>query len=353
MTLSKSKPDLEAFIKSLPPERQAELLAQVMLMAEVTRPPKMTEAETTIELFSNWLTKHGEASQTSRAYRNDVLYFARWKLGRAPEGDDLNSVDLNRIKVEDCDGYLAHLLSEESKGVITRATVRRRLASLKSFFKYAQDCGYILSSPISKTKMPSARKTAKARILSEGDVWAMLSEARKAVKDATTDFSKQQATRDWLVIKLLYVGAFRVSEIANLKWGQIATTEKGNGKINIIGKGDKERDVVIPANLLVHLQTSREGKNPSEPVFKSREGGTPICDRSIRRIVKKYAELAKLDRIPSPHWLRHSHATYALQNNAPVKVATQTLGHASASTLLDNYVHAGEEESSSFFVKAD
>lgn len=350
MTLTRLN-ELETIIASLPPERQAEILAQAMVTAKIVQEaqrPKITRANTTSELLSNWLKKKSQG--TARAYANDITHFAQWMLGGKPHLDEL---DLTEVMVEDCDRYLFHLLEQESDGVITRASVRRRIASLKSFLKYAADTGFTLHNAASKTKMPKARKTAEKRVLSVGDVGAMLNEARKAAKEAKTEFARAQATRDWLVIKLLYIGAFRVGEISDLKWGQISTTATGNGKISVVGKGDKERDVIIPASHLLHLQTSREGKNPAEPVFKSREGGTPICDRSIRRIVVKYAELAKLDRIPSPHWLRHSHATHALKNNAPVKVTTNTLGHASASTLLDNYIHAGEEESSSFFVNAD
>lgn len=350
MTLTRLN-ELEAAIASLPPEKQAEILAQAMVTAKVLQElqrPKMTRANTTSELLSNWLKKKSKG--TVRAYVNDITHFAQWMLGGKPHLDEL---ELTEVMVEDCDRYLSHMLEQETDGLITRATVRRRIAGLKSFLKYAQDSGFTLYNPASGTKMPKARKTAEERILSVGDVGAILNEARKAVKEAETGFVKQQATRDWLVIKLLYIGAFRVGEVATLRWEQISVTETGNGCIKVLGKGDKERKVIIPASHLLHLQTSREGKDPKEAVFKSRKGGGAICDRSIRRIVVKYAELAKLDKIPSPHWLRHSHATHALKNNAPIKVTTNTLGHASASTLLDNYVHAGEEESSSFFVNAD
>lgn len=302
----------------------------------------------TSELFSNWLKK--KSKQTARAYVNDITHFGMWMLGGKPHLDEL---ELTEIMVEDCDRYLSSLLELEADGMITRATVRRRIASLKSFLKYAQDTGFTQYNAASKTKMPKARKTAEDRVLSVGDVGAMLNEAKKAVKEALTESTRQQATRDWLVVKLLYIGAFRVGEISTLAWGQISVTKTGNGCIKVVGKGDKERKVIIPATHLIHLQSSRKSKNSDEAVFKSREGDKPICDRTIRRIVVKYAELAQLDRIPSPHWLRHSHATHALKNNAPVKVTTKTLGHASASTLLDNYVHAGEEESSAFFVNAD
>ncbi|MBW4451094.1 MAG: tyrosine-type recombinase/integrase [Spirirestis rafaelensis WJT71-NPBG6] len=304
---------LEQAIASLPEEKQAEILAQAMVTAKIVQemqgPAKITRANTTSELLNNWLKK--KSKETARAYVNDITHFAQWMLGGKPHLDELELPD---VMVEDCDRYLSSLLELEADGTITRATVRRRIASLKSFLKYAQETGFTLHNAASKTKMPKARKTAQKRVLSVGDVGAMLSEAKKAVKQAPTEFAKQQATRDWLVIKLLYIGAFRVSEISTLKWGQISVTATGNGKIGVVGKGDSERDVIIPATHLIHLHTSREGKNPLEPVFKSREGGTAICDRSIRRIVVKYAELAKLDTIPSPHWLRHSHATHALHS---------------------------------------
>ncbi|MGI2908353.1 tyrosine-type recombinase/integrase [Tolypothrix sp. VBCCA 56010] len=350
MTLTRLD-QLEQAIASLPPEKQAEILAQAIVTAKIVtemQRPKMTRANTTSELLSNWLKK--KSNETERAYVNDITHFAQWMLGGKPHLDEL---ELTEVMVEDCDRYLSWLLELEADKLITRATVRRRIASLKSFLKYAQDTGFAQFNAASKTKMPKARKTAEERVLSVGDVGAMLNEAKKAVKVAETELVKQQATRDWLLIKLLYIGAFRVGEISTLTWEQITVTQTGNGCIKVVGKGDKQRKVIIPANHLIHLQSSRLSKIPKEPVFKSREGGKAICDRTIRRIVVKYAKLAKLDRIPSPHWLRHSHATHALKNQAPIKVTTNTLGHASASTLLDNYVHVGEEESSSFFVNAD
>ncbi|MBW4597693.1 MAG: tyrosine-type recombinase/integrase [Brasilonema angustatum HA4187-MV1] len=374
MALSKLD-DLAAVLASLPPEKQGEILAQAMVTAaivkETIKPPKKTGAETTSDLMSNWLEKKSEG--TARAYKNDIDSFIHWlqaekKTNAYKQVDNdlwiwdlndeqrLNLLDLTKLMVDDCDRYLKYLSKKESDNIITRSTVRRRIAAVKSFLQYAQDSGFTVYNVASATKMPPARKTTEDRILSVSDVGAILSETRKAVKDAQTEFVKKQAIRDWLIIKLLYIGAFRVSEVATLSWEQIKVTESGNGSIKVVGKGDKERVVVIPASQLVHLQTSRESNSPDEPVFKSREsskGIKAVSDRTIREIVAKYAKLAKLDRIPSPHWFRHSHATHALNGGAPIKVTTKTLGHASASTTLDNYVHTGEEESSSFFLNAD
>ena len=84
----------------------------------------------------------------------------------------------------------------------------------------------------------------------------------------------------------------------------------------------------------------------TEPVFTSQKTNQPVSDRHIRRIIKSIAELAGLTRIPSPHWLRHSHATHAAKNT-PIHVITKTLGHSSGKITIDNYLHAGEDEASS------
>jgi len=341
MTLTRLN-ELETVIASLPLEKQAEILAQAMITARLTHEVireerKTTAAKTTSELYQEWVDS--KTSSTARAYRNDVEHFANWLVERG------YPTEAYEWKRPHCNEYLKHLLDLESKGAVTRATVRRRLASLKSFLRYAQESGFSVSNPCIHLKVPEKRDTVQARILSEAQIHLLIN----AAKNGTT----VEALRDYWLLKLLYLGGFRVGEVAGLTWGQITQTSQGNYKIRVIGKRDKERFVVIPARHIQQIQALREGNHPTEPVFKSREGGVALCDRSIRRIVEKYARKAGLSPLPSCHWLRHSHATHALQRDASVKVATKTLGHASASTLLDNYVHIGDEESSAFYLNLE
>ncbi|MCC5640439.1 site-specific integrase [Nostoc sp. CHAB 5844] len=119
----------------------------------------------------------------------------------------------------------------------------------------------------------------------------------------------------------------------------------------MVGKGDKERDVPIPIELYQYLLANRQhALDKTEPLFTSQKTGKPIGDRHIRRIIKSIAEVAGFSRIPSPHWLRHTHATHAAKNT-PIHVITKTLEHSSGKITIDNYLHAGEDEASSLNLK--
>jgi site-specific recombinase XerD len=338
------KTHLSEAIAPKSPEQLAFIQATVDAVVAATGNVKITGANSTSELFSSWLGSR-ESSQTARAYRNDVMHFVQYKLGiDYPDLDDLN---LHSITKEDVDGYKAYLQKKEAFGHIARASVRRRLASLKSFLRYGCDVGYLRANPAMLLKVPAERKKIRERTLSVTEIDMMSDAAVLAIANSKTPLRKIQAQRNFLVFELFYCGGFRVGEVATLTWNAIHLNQSGLPYIKVVGKGDKERDVRLPTELYQFLLANRRRPgDKTEPIFISQKSKEPLTDRHIRRVIKAIAISAGLTRIPSPHWLRHSHATHAAKNT-PIHVITKTLGHSSGKITIDNYLHAGEDEASS------
>jgi integrase/recombinase XerD len=137
--------------------------------------------------------------------------------------------------------------------------------------------------------------------------------------------------------------ALRVSELAGLTWAQVFPRETGEAQLAIVGKGDKPRNVLLPAELAAALFAMRGDAPASARVF-------PITERRINYIVKAAAKRAGINEAASAHWLRHAHASHAIDEGAPITLVSQTLGHADLKTT-SVYAHAKPNDSSSRYLK--
>jgi integrase/recombinase XerD len=137
-----------------------------------------------------------------------------------------------------------------------------------------------------------------------------------------------------------YYGALRVSEIASLTWSQVIPRDSGEVQLALVGKGDKPRNVLLPAETAKALLAIRGDAPPSARAF-------PITERRINYILKAIVKRPGT----SPHWLRHAHASHAIDNGAPITLVSQTLGHADLKTT-SVYAHARPNESSSRYLKS-
>jgi integrase/recombinase XerD len=119
--------------------------------------------------------------------------------------------------------------------------------------------------------------------------------------------------------------------------------------VTVFGKGGKTRAVLLPASLWKELQEIVPADaEPDAPVFVSRKGG-PISAPQSWRIVRAAAKRIGITADVSPHWLRHAHASHALDRGAPIHLVQATLGHASVATT-DRYLHARPQDSSSRYL---
>lgn len=273
-----------------------------------------TDDEHLIEL---WLRKQRSAN-TRESYSRTIADFRNF-----------SGCDLRRLKLDDLLTYAAHLARAES----SVATQARKLATVKSLLTFAHTTGYAPFNVGRALELPKIKETRAERILSEEDVSKLINAAK--------------SSRDRLLIRALYVCGGRVSEVCAASWRDLQSRAEG-GQITLYGKGGKTRAVLLPDRLWRDLIESRAGADDNAPLFTSREGR--LSRVQAWRIVKAAAKKAGVKWDTSPHWLRHAHASHALENGATVKLVSETLGHASVA-ITSRYLHARPGESSSQHLK--
>jgi len=203
----------------------------------------------------------------------------------------------------------------------TPATLAHRVAALRSLLRLAHEIGYLAANPGPLLRTRAVPRTIAARILEPDQVVELLAAAR--------------TPRDRLVVRVLYVGAVRVSELVGLDWEHVRFHD-GAASATINGKGGRTREIALSAGTAAELE--RFGPEPrAGAIFRTRTGGR-LSARDVRRIVIRAARAAGIPGNVSPHWLRHSLATHATARGAPVPMVAAHLGHASIATT-SAYLH--------------
>lgn len=297
-------------------------------LVEQPAPQTMLPADTTdAQIVALWLKQH--ASQSQDAYARDLARFLDF-LG-APQLRAITLPDLQRFK-----DYLAE------QG-LSRATIARRLSAVKSLLSFCAATGYLPLNVGAAIKPPKAERKLAERIMSESSTQRLL--------------ALETNPRNHAILRLLYNAGLRVSELCALTWADVQERGTG-GQIRAFGKGEKERYVQISAETYEELLKLRlPGVTDSAPVFTSRKRGHLSRDQ-VGRIVKAAALRAgiALDTSAdeprskvSPHWLRHAHASHALEKGAPITLVRDTLGHANVTTT-NEYAHARAGQSSGSYL---
>jgi site-specific recombinase XerD len=213
------------------------------------------------------------------------------------------------------------------------ASRSRRLAAVRSMLAYGLRLGCLTIDPGRQIRV--AKSTAGAlRVLSESDVQRMIG--------AETD------ARSKVALRVLYVTGLRNAELCGLRRRDLVATKKG-GEVRFVGKGSKIRTVAIPTAVWRELLDLMPGAKPEDPAITGRDG-KPLHPRALHRLVRRAARRAGLGAV-SPHWLRHAHASHALDHGAPPHVVQQTLGHASLATTT-RYLHVRHGDSSGSYLPA-
>jgi site-specific recombinase XerD len=154
--------------------------------------------------------------------------------------------------------------------------------------------------------------------------------------------------RNRALLALIYGTGLRVSEACGLRWRDLQGRVDG-GQLTVRGKGRRTRAVLLSRGIWSELVELRRGTQSIDPVFPSKTG--KVLDRSrVLRIVKEAAARAFMPSGVTTHWLRHAHASHALDCGAPIHLVQATLGHASIATT-SRYLHARPGQSSSSFVE--
>ncbi|MBN1974031.1 MAG: tyrosine recombinase XerC [Sedimentisphaerales bacterium] len=306
------------------------------------------EESTIINEFLDYLKFERRFSEhTAKCYGADLIQFGDFVNGTPGDGNhEHNSisfahhehdngqatalathVDINRIMMSiDTDtvrSYLSHLNEKE----YSKATVARKLATLRSFYKFLVKRNYISSNPIIAVRTPKQDKKLP-RFLEYEEVKRLLE---------TPPVNTWLGARDKAIMETLYSTGVRVSELVALNMEDIDFLGE---VIHVRGKGKKERIAPIGTSALQTIQHYMEYRNKraqnnsnfDAKVLFVNKHGKRLSTRSVRRKMDKYLKMAGLDPAISPHTLRHSFATHMLNNGADLRSVQELLGHQSLST---------------------
>lgn len=280
-----------------------------------TQPANMTQqAHSDGQLIGLWL--HGRPAGTQRMYSEAAGRLA-----------DVVGKPLQAVTLADLQGFADSLaaLSDNSRA--------RILASVKSLFTFGHKLGYLPFNVAAALKLPKPKNELAARILTEEQVQAMI--------------HKTDKQRDAVLIRLLYASAARISEVCGLTWADVQPNGD-SGQVTLFGKGGKTRAVKLSAATWKALQamrnTSASSVTGDAPVFVSQKGGA-LDETQVHRLVKAAAVRVGIPGNVSAHWLRHSHASHALDRGASVALVRDTLGHSSLA-VTSRYTHAKPTDSS-------
>jgi len=268
-----------------------------------------------LEEFAGHLARTGASRHTVRAYTRDVA--------RAARDLDIDLDDASSLRRAGRAGVRRWLARMRSAG-LAPSTVGRRLASLRSFLKWALGRGYLREMPSLEGLSPG-RYRRLPKFLTQTETARMLED--RAAADAA-------GLRDTAILELLYATGLRVSELVALDVDDV----RGRSSIRVIGKGDKERVVLTTRAARDAVERylaegrPRLARSVREPaLFLNRSGGR-LTERSVRRIVDRctrgYCSLPHA----GPHTLRHTFATHLLENGADLRSVQELLGHADLST---------------------
>jgi integrase/recombinase XerC len=270
---------------------------------------------------------------TVKSYGADLVQFGQYlagEIGRpigAPEAARITpeQVDEKSLKCEPLTirEFLAYLYGQN----YTKSTTARKLATLRSFYKFLIRRGLVASSPLSSIRTPKQEKRLP-KCLDLDQVQKLL--------DAPGD-SDVLSARDKAMLEVLYSSGIRVSELVELEMADLDLQE---GVLRVKGKGRKDRLTPIGSQAIKAIQRYFEIRNCDPRCQQSKEAGRvflnkhgdSLSTRSVRRKLDKYLVSAGLDPGISPHTLRHSFATHLLNNGADLRSVQELLGHQSLST---------------------
>lgn len=285
----------------------------------------------TKDFLDLYLTRQEQKSQqTVKAYRISLTSF--YEYVATVRGRKIMQFRFSECTYEFVLAYSQYLQEEKR---LANSSVNQRLAALKSYLKYVSDGNIeLMQIYLGVQKVPLLKLSRLQRPVLEKDILKLLLE-----KPADT----QKGRRDRMLMILLFDTAVRVSELQAVRICDVSL-ETEVASIMIHGKGKKERSVVLNQKTAEHLKQyiiHYHGTSPGidTPLFYTAIHGkiNPISERNIERIVKKYADMVRIERpdIPAsvyPHMLRRSRASGLYRDGVPIEMVAAILGHESSET---------------------
>lgn len=233
------------------------------------------------------------------------------------------------VPLADVDEGLAAAVVDDLRRRYEPTTVHTTYYALRSLWSFLTDRHLVATNPWRKIRVQPPKNRRAERILTEEEV-------RRLVAAAANP-------RQAAFLRFLYAMGLRVSEAVSVTWRDIHEGAEGRYYLTVYGKGGVTRQVETPPWIYALLVLLRgEGRVAGERLW-------PFSDRRARQILTAVDRRAQLGKRPSPHWLRHAHATHALRHGASLVTVKHTLGHARLETT-ETYLHLEPGESSSTFV---
>jgi integrase/recombinase XerD len=274
----------------------------------------------------------GLSINTVDAYRRDLTHFIAF----------LKEQKIKKLSGLDRRTVLSYLIKIKRSG-LNLSTVRRKLVTLRVFFRFLLQEGRLMADPTENIESPKGIKHLPDTL--------SLAEVESLIRAPDSD--KLLGKRDRTMLEVLYATGLRVSELASLKTSDVNLEV---GYLITMGKGSKERLVPIGEtaqgwlkDYLTHARLGILKSQKSDALFPNRFG-KEMSRQGFFKLIKKYALLAGIRKEISPHTLRHSFASHLLDNGADLRSVQMMLGHSDISTT-QIYTHVTRERLKKVFEK--
>ena len=267
------------------------------------------------------------SSHTAKAYCSDILSFLVWM-------DEQSCEDVNFSRVRE---YLHFIQKFNYK----KTTVARKIASLRTFYKYLYRERKVDSNPAMNLTNPKCPKSLP-EFLTPDEVEQILN---------NTKIETPAGYRNRTILELLWATGMRISELSGLNFGDLNLE---HNEIRVCGKGSKERIILVTdraknfleryiesARALIPKGFPAPDTSENSPVFINNTGYR-LQTRTVRNVINEVVEKINLPKHVTPHVFRHSFATHLIENGADLRVVQELLGHASISNT-QIYTHVSTQ----------
>ncbi len=299
------------------------------------------------------------SQNTILAYRTDLAQFFSFLVQHLGL-DDLTCFEPVQVTPLDIRLFMGSLMQ---RGIQQRS-VARKLAAIKSFYRYMQEYGYIRNSPFSSLVAPKYPQRVPA-FLTEQQTEKLFNEvlpsglAHTRIMEVGASGTSFVLERDRSILELLYGSGLRLSELTELTMEALNLED---GYVKLTGKGRKQRIVPVGRPTIDALKKYFEVRRNFFRIGEEREAGLPLYvfvtkrgkklyPMLIQRLTRKYLKSVTEQKKKNPHLLRHSFATHLLNSGADLKSVSEMLGHSNLSTT-EIYTHVTFERLREVYLKA-
>ena len=252
--------------------------------------------------------------------------------------------------------FLTWLVTKKTNN-ISRNSVIRNLASLRSFFRFCIEEKFMPEAPLWNSRSYSMKKLIPKKpqilpeVLQQNEIASLIDNSKETQnKNKSLEF----VLRDISILEILYGSGLRLSEVSNLNLNDIDLTKR---TVTVLGKGNKQRQVPLSLNskeiLQEYIQNQRKLliKRNSEPALFLNKFGKRLSNRSIQNLVKSKAKIAGLPKRVHTHMIRHSFATHLLDGGADIRIVQMLLGHSSPDTT-QIYTHVSTSQAKKVYLES-